>query len=240
MARPTNAHQGRGATGPDDPKDGTPASGQLTVKEQRTVRRAEKIAAVKRQQAKVKHNRLIGIVVGGIVVAVAIVSLVVFVVTGGTARGPSSAAAIEGVQTFTGLTVDHADGSVTYKQTPPAGGDHSAVWLNCTVYAEPVPSENAVHSLEHGAVWVTYDPAIITGDQLTTLRQAIPKTHAILSPYQGLPSPIVGSAWGVQLSVSSVDDPRLNKFIAQYSQAKSAPEPGAPCTGGIDGPGKVS
>ncbi len=144
------------------------------------------------------------------------------------------------VQTFTGLTANHAGGTVNYPQTPPAGGDHAGAWLNCGVYASPVPNENAVHSLEHGAVWVTYDPTAISGDQLTTLRKAIPKTHAILSPYQGLPAPIVASAWGVQLKLSQVSDPQLGAFIAKYRGSNSAPEPGAPCTGGIDGPDKIS
>ena len=40
------------------------------------------------------------------------------------------------------------------------GGDHFARWLACDVYDEEVPAELAVHSLEHGAVWVTYDPEL--------------------------------------------------------------------------------
>ncbi|MGH7753646.1 MAG: DUF3105 domain-containing protein, partial [Gemmatimonadales bacterium] len=144
-----------------------------------------------------------------------IVSLVVLAVISGTPKG-SPTASIEGLQTYSGLTSNHVKGPVTYPQTPPAGGDHSAVPLNCAVYGEPVPNENAVHSLEHGSVWVTYDPARVTGDQLASLRKAIPRTYAILSPYQGLPSPIVASAWGAQVQIGSVDDPRIADFIAKY------------------------
>ncbi|MHB1171986.1 MAG: DUF3105 domain-containing protein [Lacisediminihabitans sp.] len=240
MARPTNANEGPGTAGPDGAKAGAPAPGQLTIKQQREARRAQKIAVLKRQQAKAKRTRLIAIVAGGTAAAAVVVALVVFIVTGGTAKGPASAGTIAGVQTFTGLTANHVSGPVSYKQTPPVGGDHSPVWLNCGVYADPVPSENAVHSLEHSAVWVTYDPAVIAGDKLTTLRKAIPATYAILSPYKGLPAPVVVSAWGAQLKVSSATDPRIAEFIAKYRQSPSAPEPGAACSGGIDGPGKVS
>jgi len=101
---------------------------------------------------------------------------------------------------------------------PPAGGDHFAAWLNCGIYDQPQENSNAVHALEHGAVW---------------------DTHEILSPYPGLPAPVVASAWGKQVQLDTVDDPRLAAFIEQYWQSPAAPEPGAPCVGAIDGPGKI-
>lgn len=210
----------------------------VTIKQQRAARTAQKLAKFKRQQVRAKHRRLL-IIVAGCVAAVATAALLVVVaVTSGTPK--TAPAAVQGVRTFPGLAATHVSGPVDYPQTPPMGGPHAPVWLNCAVYSQPVPNENAVHSLEHGSVWVTYDPGRITGDQLTALRKDIPTTYAILSPYKGLPSPIVASAWGVQLQVSRVEDPRIAGFIAKYREAKSAPEPGAPCTGGIDGPGRVS
>lgn len=240
MARSTGGNGGRTKARSAESEVGPLAPGQPTIKQQRTIRRAEKVAVLKRQQATAKRNRLIGIIAGGTALAAALVAVVAFVIVGGNAAGPSTSAAIRGVQTFTGLTADHVSGTVNYQQTPPVGGNHAPVWLNCAIYSKPVPNENAVHSLEHGSVWVTYDPSRITGGQLAALRKDIPETYAILSPDRGLPSPIVASAWGVQLQVSRVDDPRIAGFIAKYREAKSAPEPGAPCTGGIDGPGKVS
>ena len=168
------------------------------------------------------------------------IALVAVIVATAKKSVPSSIASINGVQIFPGLVTKHVDGPVKYQQTPPVGGEHSPVWLNCAVYSDPVPNENAVHSLEHSAVWITYDPTIITGDQLTALRKLIPKTYAILSPYPGLPAPIVASAWGAQLKVNQVNDPRIVEFIAKYRESKSAPEPGATCSGGLDGPGKLS
>ncbi len=210
-----------------------------TIKEQREINRKHKLEKVLHKQAKTKRNRSVSLVVVGITVVVA-VSLIVFIAVSGGGKG-SSSQAIDGVQTFTGLTANHVvGGTVNYPQTPPVGGDHAGAWLNCAVYASSVQNENAIHSLEHGAVWVTYDPTVITGEELTTLRKAIPKTYVILSPYQGLPSPIVASAWGVQLKVTLVNDPRIAAFISKYRGSKSAPEPGAPCTGGVDGPGKIS
>jgi len=131
---------------------------------------------------------------------------------------------------------NHVTTPVSYESTPPAGGDHAPVWLNCVAYDAPVKNENAVHSLEHGAVWITYRPDL-SADKVTQLRQTAPGTYAIVSPYQGLPSPIVVSAWGKQLRLDDASDPRLKAFIREYRMSPNAPEPGAACTGGTDGSG---
>ncbi len=236
MARPTNANRNRATTRPGDTGQGASGSGR-TIKQQREAKRAEKVAELRRVQTQARRRRLIGIIAGATAVAIVIAGIITFMITSGTGKAPATA--ISGVRTFTGLTSNHVTGPVTYQQTPPVGGNHSAVWLNCGVYGSPVPNENAVHSLEHGAVWVTYDSTRITGSQLTTLRNEIPSTYAILSPYPGLPAPVVASAWGAQLQLSRVDDPRLAQFLAKYRSSASAPEPGGPCTGGMDAPGKL-
>lgn len=192
---------------------------------------------LRHQQAKGKGNRSLRLILGGVAIVITIV-LVVFIATSG--KSSPSALTPGSVQTFTGLTARHVQGTVNYPQSPPVSGDHASAWLNCGLYADPVPNENAVHSLEHGAVWVTYNPSVITGELLKTLRKTMPDSYVILSPYQGLPSPIVALAWGVQLKASQVNDPRISEFISKYRESKSGPEPGGPCSGGIDGPSKLS
>lgn len=211
-----------------------------TVKEQRMARRAVKVAALKREQVKSRRNRIIGISAAWSGVAALLLVVVLVVTTNGTSKDAEAPAAVDGVQTFPDQASEHVTGKVDYDPSPPVGGDHSAGLLNCGVYSEEVSNEDAVHSLEHGAVWVTYDAAAVTGDQLSALRKDIPSTYALLSPFPELTSPIVASAWGVQLNVSAPDDPRLAAFLAKYRGAATAPEPGGPCTGGTDGPGKVS
>ena len=132
------------------------------------------------------------------------------------------------------VVADHVIDPVDYKQTPPVGGPHNPLWLNCGVYGQAIPSENAVHSMEHGAVWITYDPSVSDGD-VTRLEQSAPSTYAILSPFDGLPGPVVVSAWGRQLVLESADDPRLQAFMREYRMGGVAPEIGAPCEGASDG-----
>ncbi|WP_382309715.1 DUF3105 domain-containing protein [Herbiconiux sp. UC225_62] len=213
---------------------------KLTVKQERDARRAEKVAAMVAQQKRQRRNRLIGWIIGGVAGVAAIALLVTFVVTSNTPKADPAAISIEGLQTYPGLTANHVDGTVDYPQTPPAGGDHNGVWLNCGVYSEPVPNENAVHDLEHGAIWVTYDPTKVDAAGVETLRSQLPDTYAVLSPFDGLSSPVVASAWGNQVFLDGVDDPRLKDFVTKFWKSADAPEPGAPCTGGLDAPGKVA
>lgn len=137
-----------------------------------------------------------------------------------------------GVQSFPDQSRDHVEGTVAYARTPPVGGDHSPIWQNCGFYAAPVQNENAVHSLEHGAVWVTYRPDL-PGDQVDTLRLlAEEQTFVLVSPFPGLPAPVVASAWGVQLSLDSAGDTELDQFVRAFRQGPQTPEPGASCSGG--------
>ena len=138
---------------------------------------------------------------------------------------------IQGVRFFTGLTANHTAGSVTYAQTPPVGGDHSAYAQSCGIYDKPVTNENAVHSLEHGAVWITYRPDLPGADVETLRRLVRGRSHLLLSPYEGLPAPVVASGWGVQLQLTGADDARLARFIRQYERGPQTPERGADCTG---------
>ena len=196
--------------------------------------RQDKVEAYKREQAKRKRSGRIWIWSLSALAVVAIGGIVAVTVFGN--QQIVEARQIDGLQTFEN-DATHVAGAVEYEQTPPAGGPHNAVWMNCGVYDQPVPNENAVHDLEHGAVWATYDPSL-PQSEVDALIAAMPDTYAVVSPYEGLESPIVLSAWDAQVAIDSPEDPRIDAFIERFWQASTAPEPGAPCTGGIDAPGK--
>jgi hypothetical protein len=195
---------------------------------------AEKAARLRAEQAARDRRRRIGLIATSFVVVLALAGgLTVFFVN---ANKPKSTVSLAGVQTFTGLSRNHVTTKVTYPQTPPVGGDHNPTWLNCGIYTSPVPNENAVHDLEHGAVWITYQPTLAKADiaKLTSLVKG--QTYLDLSPYPGLPAPVVASAWGKQLKLTGASDPRLEAFIKKYKQGPQTPEPGAACTGGTGTP----
>jgi hypothetical protein len=126
---------------------------------------------------------------------------------------------------------DHTEEDVDYPMSPAAGGDHSSVWVDCqgSVYDEEIPEENAVHALEHGAVWITYSEEAAEAD-VTSLGDRVSQTpYTLLSPYSDQSSPITLTAWGHQLGVDRASDPRVNEFLEEYVQGEQTPEPGATC-----------
>ena len=168
---------------------------------------------------------------GIVVLAIVALGIVLFL----NLRSPGE---IEGLQRITGLPRDH-NNNAQYDAVdkPPAGGVHFDRWQNCGVYTEPIQTGNAIHSLEHGAVWITYSPGL-PEDQLNRLQDRVSsQRYLLLSPYPGQESPIVLTAWGVQLEVDSATDNRVDEFIQRFRLGPTTPEPGASCEGGVGQPG---
>ncbi|MGB9036450.1 MAG: DUF3105 domain-containing protein [Paeniglutamicibacter sp.] len=198
-------------------------------------KRQEAQEILAKAQAKEKRTKLLTVALVA-AAALAIIVPTAVVLTGAAQEKSAVAAAaaspIEGVKDYKVASANHVDAKVTYAQKPGVGGDHNPVWLNCGIYEKPVPENNAVHSLEHGAVWVSYDG--VSDAELATLKQDVgEKTYMLLSPYPDQGAKIKLTAWGEQLSVDSADDPRIAAFVKKYRQGPQTPEPGAPCTGGI-------
>jgi Protein of unknown function (DUF3105). len=131
-------------------------------------------------------------------------------------------------------TRPHQAGDLTYPMTPPVGGPHNGYWQNCMgdVYTSEIAEEHAVHSLEHGAVWITYRPDL-PQDQIDKLASRVEgREYMLMSPYPNQDSPISLQAWGYQLKVDDADDSRIDDFISAL-RLNASQEEGAACSGGI-------
>lgn len=171
------------------------------------------------------------------IIGVAIFALLILSTTSSpSSKSGSAAQDIEGTIAYANLTQEHVPGRVNYPQIPPVGGSHAPAWQNCGIYDQPVANETSVHSLEHGAVWLTYQPnlPVESIEQLKTLARG--RGYVLMTPYPGLDKPIAATAWGYQLKVDKADDPRLSQFLTKYIQSSQAPEPGASCFGAIGTP----
>lgn len=144
---------------------------------------------------------------------------------------PEGEVPIEGLVTVDGLSQAHQPGELEFDRFPPVGGEHNPVWQACGHYTVEIPAERAVHSMEHGAVWIAYTP----GTELGALEALVADDeHLLMSPVEGLASAIVVSAWGAQVAVDDADDTRIDAFLDRY--LRQGPE-AAPCVrGGVGVP----
>lgn len=199
------------------------------------------------EQARERRNRIL-VVVASVVVVGALVAGGVALVRSQSDGGGSDTAASDssgkgefvtgkdGVKTWQGkLSRNHVTKAVKYATLPPVGGDHNQAWMNCNgdVYTKEIDNTNAVHSLEHGAVWVTYNADAKKAD-VDALAAKVKKTpYTLMSPVDGQKDPIMLSAWGHQRTVTGASDPDVDAFFEKFVQGQQTPEPGAACTNGL-------
>lgn len=143
---------------------------------------------------------------------------------------------------------DVRSGSIQYDASPPAGGPYNALWQTCATYTAPIYDEYAVHSLARGAIWVTYRSGLAP-TELEKLKAVLAtpikirkgdqdvdiQAKVLMSPREGLPAPLVMTAWNAQITAQTADDERLTLFMEQFGAGDRVPEAGASCAGGFTG-----
>lgn len=176
-----------------------------------------------------------GMVAGSTLLAAALIGIIVYAALnqGQGFEDPVERAdkAFSGINVSTDLARDHVQGDVEYPTAVPVGGEHNSLPQQCAVYEAEIPAEHALHSLEHGAIWITYRPDL-PADQVSTLTEEVDgNPYGLLSPQPGQTEPILATAWGRQLAVDSADDGRISEFVNTYASGPQTPEPGASCAG---------
>lgn len=191
-----------------------------------------------RKPAPVKKPFPVGFAVGSLVLLLALGSIITYAAMNQGLGDKSSLTyaehQISGLQSTKDLGSKHREGTLSYPDqdtTPPVGGDHNSAPSSCLVYDKAIANEHAVHSLEHGAVWVTYQPSLPAKD-VTELKKLVEgDPYRMLSPYPGLKSKISLQAWGEQLFVDKVSDSRVKKFLDLFTAGPQTQERGAACQG---------
>jgi uncharacterized protein DUF3105 len=136
----------------------------------------------------------------------------------------------------------------SYRTQPPASGPHNPTPLGAGQYSDPPPVDQTIHSLEHGAVIIWYDPSALSSQALTDLQtffnKARERTKLIIAPYnypdQGaagkLPTgkQMVLVAWHRMQTCNKVSLPVAFQFVDHFNAGFSAgdyqgeaPEPSA-------------
>lgn len=218
-----------------------------SAKKSSNTARQARIAEMRRaEEARGRRNRILTIALSAVAVVGLVAGGVVLVRSQSddssdeaAAEGNASGKFVtgeDGVRTWDGdLGRNHVTKKVSYPVEPPVGGDHNQVWMNCNgdVYTKPLENEHAVHSLEHGAVWVTYTDKAPKADVEKLAAKVKQTPYSLMSPDDGQKDPIVLTAWGHQRTVTGADDPDVNAFFEKFVQGEQTPEPGAACTNGL-------
>ncbi len=217
-------------TNPTKPASGGPNKGQQP---KRPVSKGATRAA---QSKKIVNQRQTpwGLIIAAIVIVALAVGVVGYAVHQNRSKADyANPAKIPGITHKAFPSGEHKTTVLSYAESPPIGGPHSPIWADCsgTVYPNQIANENAVHDLEHGAVWITYKPGL-PSDQLDVLTKlASGQDYTILTPYAGLKTNVSLQAWGYQLFVDKATDSRVKRFIkALRLNQKNTPELGASCS----------
>jgi Protein of unknown function (DUF3105) len=150
----------------------------------------------------------------------------------GSAEGVPAPEGIPGVLAYSFQDRYHIEGPIDYPLHPPVGGNHNPVYANCHFYDGAIPDENAVHSLEHGAVWIAYSAELPAADKQALEERVDGDGYLLALEYPDLDSRLVLTAWNRRLALDSMDDPRFEEFIDTYRLGPTMPEPGGGCSGG--------
>lgn len=136
-----------------------------------------------------------------------------------------------------------------YRSQPPTSGPHNSVPLAAGQYPDPPLIDQVIHSLEHGAVVIWYDPSALSSKELIDLQRFFLKSHerakVIIAPYNypdqktggKLPADkkMVLVAWHRMQTCSNVSLPIAFQFVYHYDSGLpardykgAAPEPSSP------------
>lgn len=237
----------------------TGGTGERQTKAQRKEAARHEREEIQRRMARQRRNRRVGIAGISVVVVAAIVVLVV--VQPGKTEVPSpsellseapaaaQAAGCDDVKVIGLYQPKDQDrthlGSgglltmppvSTYPSVPPTSGPHNPTPLPQGIYSSPPPLDQTIHSLEHGAVIIWYDPSA-TGEDLEQLKTFYRENRSssegelqgqkiIIAPYdypdQGEAGRLPGGtqmalvAWHRLQTCAQVSLPVAFDFTAQY------------------------
>jgi hypothetical protein len=207
----------------------TTTPSEATGKRQETAKNRR----VERQRSYERNRRqwMITKIVAGVLL-VAVIGGIAFEVVNKSSES-SSTDIPEGVKSYTYAQGQHDDTFNAWTENPPVGGIHNNTWQQCGYYAAPIVTGMGVHSMEHGAVWITYSRDL-PQDEIDKLKAiAEGQDFILVSPYDGLPTPIVVTSWNHQMQLQTYDETKIDQFIKVFKNNKTyTPEFGATCATG--------
>jgi hypothetical protein len=193
-------------------------------RERLDARREAKAQAAAKRYRQQQRARLVRIVV----LLASIAAVVWFLFLRGGIPNAIAGHDLEHFDTFTSESAAnqlHTSDPITYEENPPVSGQHSPIPADCGVYGQPLRNENMVHSLEHGAVGILYQPTLPV-EEIREVEAIVEDydSHVLSAPYEGLEDPYTIVAWAHLMRLDSFDREAVLEFIDVFRQAGDAPE----------------
>ncbi len=174
----------------------------------KTARREARKAAEAESRRKAEQARKIKIGVSGLVAIGVVVAIMLAIIPG----------------SLPGVTAFPSDGRVhlavgettTYPTATPTSGTHSVNSPACGVISVQLPTELAIHTLEHGGIVIWYRPDV-GAEVVAGLADIVNKfdDRVILSPNAQLDGDVVVTSWR-HLKAYGGADPEIEEFIDIY------------------------
>jgi len=192
-------------------------------------RREERMKAYERNKRQWMLTRIAAAIIALLVVAGLVYAGVTHFQDSNLNRVP------DGVKSYSYPGGNHDDAFNAWTESPPVGGVHNNTWQKCGYYDGMITTGMGVHSMEHGAVWITYSPDLPQAEKDKLKKLAEDDSWVLVSEYPNLQAPIVVTAWNKQLIPSSADSKELKQFIRVFkNNPDNTPEYGATCATGSD------
>ncbi len=106
---------------------------------------------------------------------------------------------------------------IHYSTNPPAEGNHYPNPQPAGIYPTPPPDGNLVHSLEHGAVILWYNPKKLSSaqiDKLKSIYNKAPGDKDIMVARISMDVPVAVTSWGRILKLMTIDEKAIDAFFS--------------------------
>ncbi|MPZ71536.1 MAG: DUF3105 domain-containing protein [Actinobacteria bacterium] len=123
----------------------------------------------------------------------------------------------------------HTSETVNYEMIPPVQGLHAGTPAACGVHSTQVPNEAFVHSLEHGAVGLLFDPTRAAPEDIKELEALVAEAerNVLSAPYEGMQPVFSIASWGARMDLEELDIAAVEEYIDTF--AGKGPEPAQEC-----------
>lgn len=112
-----------------------------------------------------------------------------------------------------------------YNSNPPTSGDHYEESIPDGFYDKEMPDEALIHNLEHGYIWISYQPDKISPQDLSSLKEITkPYSKIVITPRSKNDTVLAVAGWGKLEKLEGVDKKKIISFIKLNKPGK-APEP---------------